>query len=188
MNQLVQKFVTEDGKQFDTKAEALSYLRRPHQEKAFNALNKNNAELTAWLIDNQDEIESTFESTKVRRVTKQEKKALEKALEVIKAANDKAYAFLADNAEAIVESFRWPSVKRMTPEESSEAIQKGFMELTEGNADVTKWLIANKDAILECYQAGVVKREINPKAQDALKAYRERKAAEKAAAEATKAA
>ena len=58
------------------------------------------------------------------------------------------------------------------------------MALTGDNVELVDWILGNKDAILEGFQAGVVKREVNPKAQDALAAYRAKKAAEKAAKEA----
>lgn len=176
-------FQTPDGKLFDTKAEALDYMRRPLKEAALNKLNGDNAELTAWLLEQEEAIGNTFESTKIRRVTKSEKKQLEKALAAIKAADDKHFAFVADNVEAIMESFRWPSVKRGTEEEQAATIKAGFMALTDDNAELVDWIIENKDSILEAYQAGVVKREVNPKAASALAEYRAKKAAEKAAAE-----
>jgi hypothetical protein len=54
---------------------------------------------------------------------------------------------------------------------------------SEGNEELAEWIIKNKDKVLDAYQAGVVKREINPAAAEALAAYRAKKAAEKAAAE-----
>ena len=180
--QLSQKFVTEDGKQFDTRQEAVDYLRRPHMTKAFNSLNNDNGDLTNWLIENQENIESIFESTKVQRVTKSEKKQLEKALEAIKASEDKQFDFVIKNADAILNSFRWPAVKRANEEEQNAIILAKFLELTSKNEELSNWLLTNKDAILDGYEAGVVKREINPKATEALAQYRAKKAAEKAAA------
>ena len=180
--QLQQKFVTEDGKQFDTRQEAVDYLRRPAMESAFNALNSNNAELTSWLIENQETVEAIFESTKVQRVTKSEKKQLEKALAAIKAADDKQFDFVATNADAILNSFRWPAVKRANEEEQNVIILGKFMELTTNNKEMSDWMVSNREAVLAGYEAGVVKREVNPKATEALAAYRAKKAAEKAAA------
>lgn len=186
--ELAQKFVTEDGKAFDTKAEALSYLRKPLKMEALNKINGDNTELSEWLLENEDAIESIFESTKIRRVTKVEKKHLEKALEAVKAANEKAFAFIVENADAIADSFRWPSVKRGSDEEQAATIKAGFMTLTGDNEELVGWLVDNRADVLEAFQAGVVKREVNPKAAEALAAYRANKAAEKAAAEAAKAA
>ena len=177
-------YQTPDGKLFDTKAEAMDYMRKPQIVAALNKLNGNNAELTDWLHANQEAIETTFESTKIRRVTKSEKKQLDKALAAIAAAGDKAFAFVTDNLAAVSESFRWPSVKRGTEEEQAATIRAGFMALTSENVELVDWIIGNKDALLEAFQAGVIKREVNPKAADALAAYRAKKAAEKAEKEA----
>jgi hypothetical protein len=179
-------FQTPDGKIFDTKAEALDYLRRPQQEAALNKVTGNNAELTAWLIENEDSIGGTFESTKIRRVTKSEQKQLDKALEAIKASGEKAYSFIIDHMEAVSSSFRWPSVKRGTEEEQAATIKAGFMAMTENNEELVDWIVANKDAILEAFQAGIIKKQVDPKAAAGLQAFRERRAAEKAAAEAAK--
>lgn len=187
-NTLVQKFVCEDGTQFDTKAEAVDYLRKPLIMAALGKVNGNNKELTDWLYKNQEGIESAFESTRIQRVTKSEKNQLSKALEAVAAAGDKAYAFITNNKEAVLESFRWPSVKRGTEEEQAATIRDGFMALTGENAELTDWIIANKDALLEAYEAGIVKREVNPKAADALAAYREKQAARKVEKEAAVAA
>lgn len=181
---LAQKFVTEDGAQFDTKAEAMDYLRKPLKAAALNALNGNNQDLTDWLLNFQDEVEAGFESAKIRRVSKSERKQLDKALEAIVASGDKAFAFIIDNAAVVAESFRWPTVKRVDAEVQSAAIKAGFMTLTDNNQSLVDWLLANKDAVLEAYQAGVQKREVSPKATEALAAYRAKKAAEKAEAEA----
>lgn len=180
-------YQTPDGKIFDTKSEAMDYLRKPQIEAALNKLNGNNAELTGWLYENQEAIETTFESTKIRRVTKSEKKQLDKALAAIVASGDKAFSFVIDNFQAVSDSFRWPSVKRGTEEEQAATVRAGFMALTTENVELVDWIIGNKDALLEAFQAGVIKREVNPKAQEALAEYRAKKAAEKAAAEAAKA-
>lgn len=179
--ELTSKFVTADGKAFDTKAEAMDYLRRPLKAAALNKLNGNNEELTNWLLDNEDSIGATFESTKIRRVTKSEKKQLEKSLEAVVAAGDKAFSFLIDNAAAIAESFRWPSVKRGDATEQAATIKAGFMSLTGDNAELADWLIGNKDSVLEAFQAGVQKREVSPKAAEALAKYRAEQAAKKTA-------
>lgn len=180
--ELKQKFVTEDGKQFDTRQEALVYVQKPHQIEAFNKLIPDNADFVEFLIERRDDIEGAFESTKIQRVTKAEKKQLEKALEAVKNTENKAFSFLIDNSAAIVNSFRWPSVQRMKPEEAEIQIKKALLEIfTEDNGEAVEWAFENKDAILEAYQAGVVKREINPKAQEALATWRAEQAKKKAA-------
>jgi hypothetical protein len=183
--QLQQKIAVQmdDGsvKLFDTKQEAVVFLQRPKQTEAFKAFVGDNADLITWLLDNRSEIEGAFESTKIKRVTKSEKKALEKALEAVKAAEDKAFAFLVDNAKAVVESFRWPSVKRGTDEEQAAMIRKAVMEVTGENAELSDWIIENKAAILEAYEAGAVKREVSPAAAAGLAKYRAEQAAKKAA-------
>lgn len=181
---LKQVYATPDGKQFDTKAEALDYLRRPLITAALNKVAPDNPELVDWLLANQEAVETNFESTKIKRVTKSEHKQLEKALEAVASAGEKSFAFITDNASAILDSFRWPSVKRGTEEEQAATIKNGFLALTGEPAEkpeLTDWIIANKDAILEAYQAGVVKREVNPKAAEALAAYQAKKKAEKEA-------
>lgn len=181
---LSQKFQTADGQLFDTKAEATDHLRRPLITAALNKLDGNNSELTNWLIDNQNDIEAGFEATSVQRVTKSEKKQLEKALDAIKASNDRAFSFVATNAASVLESFRWPSVKRGTKEEQAKTIHDGFMKITGDNKDLSDWIIANEVALLEAFRAGIVKREVNPKAADALAAYRAKRAEQKAELEA----
>lgn len=188
-NVIQQGFMTPDGKVFATKSEAVDHIRRPLKTEALLKIaGADNGELVEWLIDNQESIEATFESTKIRRVTKSEKKQLEKALEAVKAAGDKAFGFIIENAEAIADSFRWPSVKRGTEEEQAATIKAGFMVMTENNSDLSDWIIANKEAVLEAYQAGVVKKQLAPNAAKGLAEYQAKKRAEKAAAEAAKAA
>ena len=173
-----------DGKIFETKAEALDYLRKPQKEEALNKLNDNNKELTEWLLENEESICAAFDSNKIRRVTKKDRNSLSKALQKLGQLEIDGVQFLVQNAEAILESFRWPSVKRTKPEDQEAVIFSSIMDLTDENEELTKWIIENKQAILDSYQAGVVKREVSPKAEQALAEYRARKAAEKAAKEA----
>ena len=70
-----------DGKIFETKAEALDYLRKPQKEEALNKLNDNNKELTEWLLENEESICAAFDSNKIRRVTKKDRNSLSKALQ-----------------------------------------------------------------------------------------------------------
>lgn len=180
MSALVQKFVTEDGKQFDTKAEAIDYLRKPLITAALNKVDGDNKELTDWLVENQDAVEGAFESTTIQRVTKAERAQLAKALEAVVVAGDKAFAFITTNKEHILDSFRWPSVKRGTKEEQAATVRGSLMQITGDNNELSDWLIANQTAVLDAFQAGIVKREVNPKAVDALAAYRAKQAARKA--------
>lgn len=181
MSELKQVYVL-DGKIFDTKAEAEDYIRLPKVRAALVVLTKNNKELSDWLIENQESVEQAFDTGTIKRVTKSEKNKLGKALVALGETTEPKLAFLRDNADAILESFRWPSVKRMTDEEKAVAARNTLVAASEGNTDLAEWVMANKDGILEAYAAGKVKREINPKAAEALAAYRAKKAAEKAAA------
>lgn len=187
MTELKQAFVTPDGKFFETKAEAQNYLRRPKIAEALNELNGNNEELTTWLIDNQEQVEISFETGTIRRVTKSEAKKVADGFEALAGIEGlpKAVHFLIDNAEAFKDSFRWPSVKRMSDEEKTEEALKSLTIIAEGNEKLANWIIANKDALLAAYQAGVVKREVSPKALEGLAAYQAKKKAEKEAAEAS---
>jgi hypothetical protein len=170
-----------DGKIFATKAEAEEFVRGPKVKEALMILTGKNVDLSTWLIEKKDEILENYESGKIKRVTKQERKALGKALTA--AVDLPACKFLADNFDAIVDSFRWPSVKRGTAEEQAEQIRTNFADLAEGNEEMVKWLLTNKEQLLAAYEAGKEKRQVSEKAAAGLAAYREKKAAEKAAAE-----
>lgn len=180
-----QKFEV-NGQFFDTKAEAQDFLRRPKIKTALLAVTAGKAELTDWLIDNRETVEMSFEVGTIRRVTKSEKKKLEKALEALVEgfSHEPKLSFLVDNVGAIKESFRWPSVTRMSEEAKVTAARNSLVAATEGREDVAEWIIANKEAILAAYAAGIEKREVSPKATEGLNAYRAKKAAEKAAKEA----
>ena len=189
--QLEQKIAVkmDDGsvKLFDTKAEAMEYLQRPKQTEAFKAFVGDNPDLITWLLDNRGEVENAFESAKIKRVTKSEKNALKKALDAIKAAEDKSFAFVVDNSEAILNSFRWPSVKRGSEEEQAAMIMKAVTEATGDNAELATWIVSNKDAILEAYEAGAIKREVSPQAAAGLAKWRAEQEAKKAAEKAAEA-
>lgn len=179
--ELRQVFTTPDGKTFDTKAEALNYLRRPKIKEAMKKVAGGNAELADWLVENQETVEMAFETGTIRRVTKSEHNKLAKALEAIVEAKNPKFSFVADNVSAILDSFRWPSVKRMDEAEKATAARNTLVAASD-NEELAEWVLANKDAVLQAYDAGVEKRAVNPKAQEALAAYRAKKAAEKAAA------
>lgn len=180
--ELRQVFTTPDGKTFETKKEALDYLRRPKIKEAMNKVTGGNGELTDWLVDHQEQVEIAFETGTIRRVTKSEHNKLAKALEAIIEANNPKFAFVADNKGAILDSFRWPSVKRMDETEKATAARNSLVAASEGNEELADWVLANKEAILSAYGAGIEKKQVNPKAAEALAAYRAKKAAEKAAA------
>ena len=174
-----------DGKQFDTKSEANNYIRRPKILAALMSATGNNNELSTWLLDNQESVEIAFEVGTIRRVTKTETNKLTKAIEALKAIEgNPKIAFLQENAGAILDSFRWPSVKRMDEAEKATAARNSLVASSEGNTELAEWILANKEAVLAAYTAGVEKREINAKATEALAAYRAKKADEKAAKEA----
>ena len=182
--ELKQVYAAPDGTTFDTKKEAMTYMRRPKILEALGELTNGNDELNEWLVENQESVEGAFEVGTIKRVTKSEHKKLSKALDEIVEAGNPKFAFVADNADAIRDSFRWPSVKRMNDEEKAVASKNTLMGLTENNEELSDWIVNSRDKILEAYQAGVEKRKVNPKAAEALAAYRAKKAEEKAAAEA----
>jgi dsDNA-binding SOS-regulon protein len=181
MSELKQVFTTPDGKTFEKKADALNYLRKPKIHAAMVIATDNQEELATWLVEHQEVVEIAFETGTIKRVTKSEFNKLNKALEALQTVDEPKISFLQDNAEAIAASFRWPSVKRMTDEEKTVAAVNVLAEASEGNNDLATWVVANKEAVLEAYKAGVVKRKVSPKATEALAAYRAKKAAEKAA-------
>lgn len=185
MTELMQKFVLPSGEQFDTKAEAQAFLRKPKILAALVIVTGNNKDLADWLLENQDTVEGAFESGTIKRVTKAEAKKLGKAVDALKLVeNQPDLKFLIENAEAVRESFRWPSVKRMTEEEKALAARNTLLAATDGNEELVTWTLGQKDQILAAYQAGVEKRAVNPKATEALAAYRAKQAEEKAAREA----
>ena len=187
-NVLKQVFTTPCGAQFDTKAEALDFLRKPKVMGALVALTAGNEELADFLFEQREGLAAAFETGIIRRVSKSEYNKLDKALEALAKIEDMpALKFLQENAVAVRESFRWPTVKRLSPEEKAEAAKAQIITLTEGNAELADWIVENKDGLLEAFEAGKEKRQVSDKAQTALAEYRARKAAEKAAAEATKA-
>ena len=175
---------------FESKAEAADYLRRPKVLEALNKLTEGNAELNTWLFDNRESVEMAFETGTIKRVTKQEAKKLGEALDYIAntLAGDKKAAFVVENIAAVKDSFRWPTVKRMTDEEKATAARNSLVATTGGQEDLAVWILANKDAILEAFQAGVVKRAMPQSTLDNLAAWRAKQAAEKAAKEAAESA
>ena len=165
-----------NGKTFETKAEALDFIRRPKIEEALNKLTENNKELTNWLLDNQEVVEKATAAGVISRVTKSERNQLRKALDAVIAVDDKHFEFLQKHADAIVDSFAWPSVKRMDDAEKAVLARNTITAASEGNEELANWVVSNKDAVLECYQAGIEKRPVNPAAKEGLAAWREAQA------------
>lgn len=174
--QITPAFMVGD-KSFATKKEAEDYIRIPLITNALKVVTGGNADLTKWLLENQQDVTETYEVNKIQRVTKLERKALSKALDAVKEAKIPGAAFIVDNEQAILDSFKWPAVNRIKPEEHAANLTKAFMELTEGNEKLSQWLIENKDQLLAAFASGVEKREISAKAVDGLAAYRAAKEA-----------
>ena len=168
--QIQQAFVV-NGQTFATKAEALNFVRRPLILAAMLVAVNNQEDVAEWLVDNQDTVESAFESGTIRRVTKSDYNKLEKALAEITSG------FLFDNSKAVLDSFRWPAVKRLTAEEKVEAAKTQLLQAS-NNPELADYVVANSAAILEAYSAGVEKREVSPKAAAGLAEYQAKKRAE----------
>ena len=120
MSEIKQRFEV-DGMFFDSKAEALEFIRVPKIKAALAPLTDNNAELMEWLIANQDEVTNAFNVGTIRRVSKKERAHLEAALKKLaeEHAGQKEYQFLIENSEAVLASFKWPTERRLSPEEKA---------------------------------------------------------------------
>jgi dsDNA-binding SOS-regulon protein len=172
-----------DGNHYDSKAEAMDAMRKPAVKAALFEATGKNKELTDWLVENEEHVQVAFETGTIRRVTKSDHNKLAKAIEALKEIQDNSkIAFLQENAGAILDSFRWPTVKRMDEQEKATAARNTLVAASEGNEELANWIIANKDAVLEAYNAGKIKREVSPKATEALAAYQAKRAAEALAA------
>ena len=187
MTQIIKAaFMTPDGKTFATKQEAIDHVRIPLIKQALNKLTDKNTDLVEWILAKKSEIVEAFDSGKIQRVTKAERKKLEKELLAIKEMKHPGLVFITENLEAIRDSFKWPVRARASAEDQAAAVRQAFVDLTtddagQGNDELVEWLIANKDGILEAYEAGVEKRQVSEKATNALAAYQ---AAKKAGPEA----
>jgi hypothetical protein len=193
--QLQKGVMTQDGKWFATVTEARDYLRKPLIAAALKKVANGNDNLAKFLLENDDEIQKAFEAGTVARVTKAERNKLKKTLDYLVSLNDTKLRFISDNAAAVLDSFRWPSVKRLTAEEKAAETMKSLTTLADAKA--AEWIIANKDAILEAYEAGVEKRAApggtglaeyqaaKAAGPEALAAYNKARDAKKAAAKAT---
>lgn len=176
-------FATPDGQYFETRQEAVDHIRIPQIKAALMAVTNGNEKVTNWLIEQQEAIVNAFDTGTIRRVSKKEKKALELALEAIK--DVVGAEFLVENAKVVLDSFRWPAVKRMTDIEKEGAAKLSLLMVTENDQEMSDWIYKHREAILEGFEAGKVKRQISDKAKEALEAYRAKKAAEKAMLEET---
>jgi hypothetical protein len=196
--ELRQVYTTPDGAQFDTKAEAIDYLRRPKILEALNGVTNNNKEVSDWLLENQEVVESAFDAGTVRRVTKPERKKLTKAFEALEEQGLEGHAaYLLETVvidgeehvikDILIESFKWPKQSRLGDEEKLARAKQILAESSEGNEAFADWAVENQEAILEAYKAGIEKRTVSPKAQEALAKYREEMAKKKAEAEAAEA-
>lgn len=181
MSETIQKAFVVNGKIFATQAEATDYLRRPKILAALAKVTEGNDELSNWLLEQQERVEVAFETGTIRRVTKSEKSKMDAALDrlIELAGDDKKAKYAVENIGAIKDSFRWPAVKRMDAAEKATAARNTLVLAAEGNESLADWIVANKDAILAAYDAGVIKREVSPAASNGLQAYREEKAKQK---------
>lgn len=184
--ELSQVYKTPDGAEFTNKQDALNHMRRPKISEAMLKISGANAGLVDWLLDNQESVENAFDVGTIRRVTKADAKKLAASLAALVevAKGNPKLSFLAENAGAVQDSFRWPAVKRMDEAEKATAARNSLLASTEGNEQMTGWIILNKDAIMAAYEAGVEKRQVNDKATQALAEYRARMAAERVEMEA----
>lgn len=169
-------FITEDGKVFDTAAEADAYVRLPLIKQALLTVAGGQQELADFLLANQEEFEAALETGTIRRVKVAERAKIRQAFEHMTTLKDPKLGFLTENAQVFVDSFRWPTVKRLTEEEKTAQTKAAFMKLADEN--FADWAILNSAAVLAAYEAGKEKREISQKAKDGLAEYQaQRKAA-----------
>lgn len=155
-SQLKKGVITPDGKVFDNVADARDYMRAPLIKAALKKIAAGNDNLATFLLDNEDEIMKAFEVGTIARVTRAERKKLEKALEHLLTIDDSKLRFIKENHAAVLESFRWPSVKRLKDEEKAAQTLEILTKLADANA--AAWIIANKDGIVDAYDAGIEKR------------------------------
>jgi dsDNA-binding SOS-regulon protein len=178
MSELKQAYVV-DGQVFASKAEAMDYIRIPKIKAALMALTDNNADLSDWLINNQEVVTSAFETGTIRRITKSDSNKIEKAFDAMAASEDSVYKFLVDNRESL--EIKYKTQSRLTDEEKVAQAKQTIADASDGNEELADWVIENKDSVIEAYSAGKQKREVSPNAKKALEDYRKKQAAIKAA-------
>ena len=162
---------------FNTKQELQDFIRGPKVKAALNKVTGDNEELTTWLFERKELLQDAFDIGTIRRVTASDKKKLTAALEAVKELYEDGHQnvkFIAENLENIRDGFRYPPQKRMTDEEKAVAAKVTLMAETDNDEEVSDWIIKNKDAILEAFEAGKVKREVSPKATLGLAKHRVR--------------
>jgi hypothetical protein len=169
-NQVKQGYITPDNVVHATAADARNHLRKPQVTAALLAVAGGDSKLSTFLFENSEDIAGAFEAGTVSRVTKVEKNKLKKALEHLKTVDDPKLRFLQENADAVEGSFRWPAVKRM--DDAEKAAETLRVLTTLSSAEAATWIVANKEAILKAFDAGVEKRVVNPKAMEALAVHR----------------
>ena len=181
---LKQAYVTPDGQVFQTKAEAQDHLRGPKVKAALMKLTDNNEELADWLTANRSVVSNAFETGSIRRVTKSDHKKIEKAFDAMAESGNKDFAFLVENRDIL--DIKYKTVKRMDDEEKVAAARQTILDATDdSNEGLADWVVANKDSILEAFDAGKKKREVSSKALNALAEYRAKEKARKEAEGAT---
>jgi hypothetical protein len=188
-----QAFVVGD-QQFDSKAEAMEYLRKPKVMAELLKLTNGQSDLAELLYENKEAIESAFDTGTIRRVTKAERKKIRNAFEALPEELPKAAEFLREKVmyqgaevsimEQLIDSFSWPKQRRLNDEEKTVALSDSLKTLNI-SADVAEWIKSVREDLLTAYEAGVEKRTISQKAVDGLAAYRAKMAALKAAEEST---
>jgi hypothetical protein len=183
MSDKIQKGYLFDGQVFSTMKELNDHKRLPQVKAALLKLADKNAELADWLLAKEDDILNTFGAGSVRRVTKAERKELAKALEHIADTlkDDNKAKFVVNNTQAILDTFKWPGQTRVKAEDKEAVVLAAFVELTDGNEDLAKWLAKSEDALEAAYSAGIVKREVSPETMAALATARDKRNAENAA-------
>ena len=181
-NTIKAAFMTPDGKTFATKAEAIAHVRIPLITAALNALTQNNNELVEWILAKKDEIIEAYDAGKLQRVTKAERKQLEKELLTVVEMKHPGLTFITANWELLRDNFKWPTRTREELAAADDTVRQAFVDLTTDEAgtkndELVDWLVAQKDAILAAYEAGVEKRTVPQSTTDALAEYREAKKA-----------
>lgn len=196
VNAVTQVFQTSDGVIHHSKAAADAHIAKPKVLDALQVVAGGKRSLAEWLLDAKETILGIYDTGVIRRVTKAEANALAKDIEKLRAEAaalaeknlPKTLPFIMENLDSILSSFRHPPVARLNPEERSFAIRNSLLALCANDEKLAEWIATNREAIMEAYKAGVVKRAVSEAATAGLKAYQEKKAAEKAAKEAALAA
>lgn len=179
-NTQIQSAFVVNGQVFATKEEASDFIRKPLIKAALMVLTGNQGDLVDWLIANQTELQDSYVAGTITRVTKAERKELKKAVDTVVASGLTGIQFIIDNADQLVASFKWPTKARVKPEEKEAAVREAFLDLTDNNAELVDWLIANKDGLDAAFEAGKEKRAAPVGGQEALAAWRARRDAAKA--------